>query len=286
MANFESCFDEPIVYKGIEINCATMADGYYLFKSASESLILNQIKEKDINLLTLPYLTYIHKKSEQDENFAILLDMMKHIISVSLKKYETIISEDCLLVYEPTKEHDTFIEEYISAMEEWKLGLEQKKAVQDLLELRDKVQDLAHKIYIEYRFNCTEFDEIRKIICELNGIDTTVYDPAWEKKLIEARQSKIANYHSEENLTISDLVKNLAFYLKRLPQELKNMSILTFDHYIRLMQDFEEYKLNRGAELQGTEFKQKIIHWMRHYKPQGKYDDVLSKNSAAFDSVE
>ncbi|MEI6296313.1 MAG: hypothetical protein WCO84_01530 [bacterium] len=286
MGNFENCFDTPVIYKGVEINCATLADDYYSIKSASESLIVNQLKDKDIDLLQLPYLTYIFKKGEQDENFKILLDMMKYIVSVSFRKYATIILEDSLLIYEPTKEHDQYKNEYLSIIEEMQLGLEQGKETRDLLELREKVLALEKKIYKEYRFNCADFDNIRYIICELNGIDTTVYDPRWEKKLIEARKLKNENYHSEENLTISDLVKNLAFYLKRLPQELKNMSILTFDHYIKLMQDFEEYKLNRSAELQGTEFKQKIIHWIRHYKPQGKYDDVLSKNSAAFDSVE
>ena len=63
------------------------------------------------------------------------------------------------------------------------------------------------------------------------------------------------------------------------------MSYYTFNHYVKMMGEYDEYMLCKTAELQGTEFKEKISHWLKHYAPEGKYDDVTTQNSSAITSV-
>ena len=58
----ETGFDDTVVYKGLTIHRTKVSDGYYHIKLTGESLTVSLKMEKDLDLLGLPYLTYMYKK--------------------------------------------------------------------------------------------------------------------------------------------------------------------------------------------------------------------------------
>lgn len=274
----EDGFNNSYEYKGITLRRAKMKDNYYFIKASGEALTLNIMQEKDLDLLGLPYLTYMYKKSLVDNDFQAYWQYINYILYVSIPDSIVVLNEDSLLVYLKTERFSEFKEEYdicyskIEAFSENGIG-----DIEDVLMAKSRLSELEKIIFDKKSFNAKEFDEIRNILCRINGFDNTQYDPDWEKILIEAKARK-DSISSEEELSLTDLINTLAFYLKKMPDELKEMDFFTFNHYIKLMGDFEEYKINKTAELQGTQFKEKIKHWFSHYRPVGKYDDVVSTN--------
>lgn len=279
----ENGFNDDIEYKGILIRRVTLEDNFYMIKGSSDALTLNLVEEKDIDLLGLPYLTYVYEKSQKDENFITYWQLLNFIFAKSIKDCLVALTRDGLLIYKKTnlfKENQKEYEERSSIVDDFL-----EKDIGDYetaLLSRKRTQELESIMFEKKEFNTTEFDEIREIICKINGFDNTQYDPKWEATLKDAQKMK-ESISTGQGLDIRDLVETLAFYLKKMPEELKNMSYITFIHYIKLMGDFEEYKLNRSAELQGTQFKASINHWISHYKPMGKYDDVMTTKDVSKD---
>lgn len=279
----DSGFDDIIDYKGIKIRRAKLSDGYYMIKASGEALTLNTMNEKNLDLLGLPYLTYINNKSKEDKDFFSYWQVLNWIFYVSIIDADVVLTEDSLTVYEKTESFDQYKAEYLECCDIVENFLDKDIGTQDMaLSARKRITYLERIIYNKKSFSCKEFDEIRNIICQINGFDNTKYDPHWEGILKEAKSLK-NSISDGEGLTLTDLVNTLAFYLKKFPNELRDLDYYTFNHYIKLMGDFEEYKLNRSAELQGTQFKQRLTHWFTHYKPVGKYDDVLSSGDVTKD---
>ena len=72
---------------------------------------------------------------------------------------------------------------------------------------------------------------------------------------------------------LEDLVNAVAFNLGKLPNEIKDMTIRRFDRYLDLEEKKENYRLCKQAELNGTEFKSPLKHWLTAYKPKHRYAD-------------
>lgn len=283
----ETGFDDTVVYKGLTIHRTKVSDGYYHIKLAGESLTVSLKMEKDLDLLGLPYLTYMYKKKDIDPYFSDLWNYMIFILAKSFRDYYVVLNEQTFEILEKTDLYDKYEESYIKEFERLKKYIEKPSATMTGVNMiQEKILDLENKMYNRTVFNETEFDEIRDIICTINGFDNAEYDPKWEFKLLKAKEVADNASHDKEGLTITDLVESLAFYLRKLPHELKDMSYYTFNHYVKMMGEYDEYLLCRTAQLQGTEFKESIKHWLSHYTPKGKYDDLVTQNASAIKSVQ
>ena len=271
-------FNDTVEYKGILLRRLTLRDGYYMIKASGEALTVNLMSEKDLELLGLPYLTYIYRKALKDSNYVSYWQILKWCLYKSFVDCDIDVREDGIIVYKKKEDYLNYADEYYSILASLEILAENIRDNEDeIIEKIKQKEDIENVIYEKIELNCMDFDKIKDIICKINGFDNTKYDPHWESILKEAKDLK--NSISEDGLTLSDLINTLAFYLRKFPTELKDMDYYVFNHYVKLMGDFEEYKLNRSAELQGTEFKQKINHWFTHYKPMGKYDDVVTDSN-------
>lgn len=70
---------------------------------------------------------------------------------------------------------------------------------------------------------------------------------------------------------MEDLIDAVAFSLGKTPKEIKDMTVRRFDRYLELQLDKENYSLCKQAELNGTEFKVPLKHWLKEYKPKSRY---------------
>ena len=279
-------FEDYILYKDIKIYKARMSDGYQFIRSAGEALTISVKLDKDLDLLGLPYLEYMYAKKEKVADYIVYWDLILYICAISFRDYYVLLEKDKLILLDKKEEYDLYVDKYNKEVQNLRDYLSKEYAsMTGVNMIQSKIKDLEDKMYTKISFNSTEFEEIRNIICEINGFDNTDYDPQWEYKLKQAKEMVNQMSPSGRGLTIIDLINSLAFYLKRFPEELKDMSYYTFNHYVKMMGEYDEYMLCKTAELQGTEFKEKISHWLKHYTPEGKYDDVTTQNSSAITSV-
>jgi hypothetical protein len=271
-------FNDVLSFKGIELRRLTLADNYYMIKACGDALTINMDSEKDLELIGIPYLTYVYRKAFKCPDFVGYWQLIKWCLLKTFVNCDIEISENEIIACVKTEEYPRYVDEYESILSRLDyLSCEIEINQGEIIDKVNQKSNIESMIYNKILLTCEDFDGLRTIICAMNGFDNTRYDPYWESVLKEAKNLK--NTIVDSGLTLSDLINTLAFYLRKFPCELKSMDYYTFNHYIKLMGEFEEYKLNRGAELQGTEFKQKITHWFTHYKPVGKYDDVVTSEN-------
>ncbi|MEG1725911.1 MAG: hypothetical protein RR313_11005 [Anaerovoracaceae bacterium] len=227
-------FDEPVIYKGLKLYQCTLKD-YLIFKSAQDSLSLNRAYEKDLELLQLPYLEYVYRKSQTSQESYQIWCMLNCVLSISFATDKFEYSYDCDgFKLSVTQDDNTFL------------------------------------------FTCQEFDEIKELICQINDIVVEDIDPEWEKQLKDA-QKKLATIRDNSGVEFRDMLTAFGVNIGKLPNEMKNISVPTFERYTKMYLDKDEYKINHSAEMSGmVTFKQKIEHWLSHYRPKGKYDNVVS----------
>jgi hypothetical protein len=278
----QAIFDEPVEYKGIKIYPITV--GYYqIVKAASSAFAINTIADTDIELIGLPYMEYLMKKAIKEPSFVHIWDIFNSILKLSFQeqihsfKYEGDFLK--LIVAVPT---DQYNEETMCVYRE-KLN-EYNELAKDsfhmlinerqIKKLRDEIDSLAGAMFVFHTFDDNDFAEIKKIICFLNDIDDTILDPRWEAELKKASEIMAQINSSKNPPDLEDLIDAVAFHLRRLPSEIKNMTIRRFDRYLDLEINKENYRLCRTAELNGTEFKQPLNHWLQKYKPKTRYSDA------------
>ena len=168
-----------------------------------------------------------------------------------------------------------------------------------LLELVTKSSDIEVKV--EYKengnfkkcillingveFNYKDFLEIRKIIFAQAGIDYS--DEFINADTEEAiRQGKAFELKKSKHIppTLEDLLDILSMYLgKNIHEVVQNFTIRKFNHTIKYMSEFEEYKLLKSGEYSGmVSYKEKIPHWIRGHEKEdifkGQQTDYKNSN--------
>lgn len=277
-------FDEPILYKGIYLYPITIKH-YTIFKQVAEILTLNQMSEKDISLLGLPYLEYIYRKSESDESCyysQMLLDVLRMCTKVNNITFSENEQGDIFINFlKPSSDYDELLGGYQELYQRYMECVNTDPLSEVGFALARQLMELREQMFDTYTFNATEFDELRHVICVQNDIDETLLDPEWEETLKEARKL-IAKADHTGGLEFRDLLIALSYDLKKTPDELVNMSITTFDRYVEIMLRKESYGIAKSAEANGAKFKKPIEHWLRHYEPKGKYSDVVVDRADSF----
>lgn len=287
----QAIFDEPVEYKGIKIYPITVKY-YQIVKAASSAFALNTAADTDIELIGLPYMEYLMKKALKEPEFVSVWNIFNSVLQLSFQeqihsfKYEGDFLK--LIVAVPT---DKYNEETMCVYREKlnkynELGKDSFHTLineRQLKKLKTEIDSLAESMFVFHTFGDDDFAEIKKIICFLNDIDETILDPRWEAELKKA-SGIMAKINSSKNPPeLEDLIDAVAFHLHKLPSEIQNMTVRRFDRYLDLEINKENYKLCRTAELNGTEFKQPIVHWLKKYKPKMRYSDA--QNSGGMQEV-
>ena len=284
-------FDEPVEYKGIKIYPITIKY-YQLVKLASEIFSIDQTDETDVELAGLPYMEYLLKKAAKYPEFQELYGIFNSIISLSLGKqlhsfrYEGEFLK--FIVAIPTENYNeetmcVYKEKLNQYSELAKDGFHKLLNKIQIENLNEEIEELANRLFTISSFEDKDYEKIIDIICQINDIDNRKINRLWKKELDEA-QAIINEINGKDTPQFEDLVNVVALYLKKLPNEIKDMTLRRFDRYMELILDKENYTLCKQAEFNGCELKQSPKHWLKHYIPKGRYSG-LENNGAGMEEV-
>jgi hypothetical protein len=284
-------FDEPVDYKGIKIYPITIRY-YHLVKACSHVFAINPIQDKDPTLLGLPYMEYMMTKTIKEPEFidnwqilnAILEisfkdqfhsfkfdgDFLKMYISIPTDKY----NEETMCVYREklNKYNELAFDEYHRLLNELQIK-----------RIKEEIEEMAKELFVTISFNDKEFDEIKSIICYMNDIDTTVIDPMWEVELKKASENMAKINAKQNSPNLEDLIDAVSLMLGKLPSDIMDMTVRRFDRILELELNKEDYVLCRQAELNGTKFKRPLTHWIKAYKPKGRYEGAQNTGESIQD---
>ena len=283
-------FDKPLNYKGIYLYPATLFD-YSIFSNADEYLDTSRINEKNIDLIRLPYLNYMYKKSQLDDIFENKYKMLLYILHVVFKEQEFDIEEDkeskriYLKVYQRTDNFKLLESDYNKIKDEiLKIYNKDKNLFNlDIQKNVEKLNTLKNKMYNVKTITSEEFDEIRQLIMIQNDIKSEHYSNEVEKMLYEAK--KKMNELNKNTIDIEDLISTVSYVMKINPQDMSNMTIRRFNRYMNLIYSKDDYYLYKSQELSGNiKLDSKLPYWINHYEPKGKFDDILIENSTLLSS--
>jgi hypothetical protein len=124
-------------------------------------------------------------------------------------------------------------------------------------------------------FNEQEFDIIRSIVLEQNGLSTEYieeYDPELEKSLL------VLN-NKFNDIVFEDEIFIFCSLLRKTINEIENYTMFQFKkHFERIMVllNYEIYSpLEISGQIKGKDNKEIIKHYLTHFEKVGRYNDVL-----------
>lgn len=279
-------FDKPLIYKNILLYPATLR--YYdIFAVADDCLDINRINEKDIELLRLPYLDYMYRKSLLEEDFKYKWNMLIFILNIVLGTEQILnVIENkennrlYIKVCQKSKDYDLLKKEYDNLTMSFLNQLNSKTLTEkSKSNIQDKLKDLESKLYIDIIINAQEFDEIRELIMLQNDIKSEHYSEE-SKKILEETRQKLKQAKGDSGITFEDLVTAVCYSTHINPSDIENMTIRRFNRYLDITLRKDDYYLYKQAELSGSiELKTELKHWISHYEPKGRYEGLLVKNN-------
>lgn len=283
-------FDEPLEYKTLSLYPAKLFY-YSIFSSADECLDVSRLDERDLRLMRLPYLEYIYEKSLIDEDFKNRWNMLICILSIVLQEQSfDIIREDgrlYLKVYQRSKDYELLNKEYKKLQDEVVDGYANKKINNDnIKDYAKKIDEIKEKMFNIVKIGSEEFEDMRQLIMIQNDIKPQHFNAETEKLLYEMKIKLNNTRKSKSNTTIEDLV-TIVSYMTHIPQsEMQNLTIRRFNRYLDIALSKDEYYMYKSAELTGmVKMKTEIPHWIKHYEPKGKFDDVLMNDDGLISSL-
>ena len=283
-------FDEPLEYKTLSLYPEKLFY-YSIFSSADECLDVSRLDERDLRLMRLPYLEYIYEKSLIDEDFKNRWNMLICILSIVLQEQSfDIIREDgrlYLKVYQRSKDYELLNKEYKKLQDEVVDGYANKKINNDnIKDYAKKIDEIKEKMFNIVKIGSEEFEDMRQLIMIQNDIKPQHFNAETEKLLYEMKIKLNNTRKSKSNTTIEDLV-TIVSYMTHIPQsEMQNLTIRRFNRYLDIALSKDEYYMYKSAELTGmVKMKTEIPHWIKHYEPKGKFDDVLMNDDGLISSL-
>lgn len=134
------------------------------------------------------------------------------------------------------------------------------------------------------------FDDLRRIIIILNGIDFDIdeflnYDT--EQRLLKAQkdQNRIENITDVAN--IEDYIDSLVILMNTSVENIKDMSIRKFWRYIKRYSAYDEYKILKSAEYSGmVTLKEPIKFWMNSIGEEDKYSKLKTDKEILFNKID
>ena len=285
-------FDKPLEYKKVLLYPATLPY-YSIFACADECLDASRIDEKDIKLLRLPYLEYMYEKSLTDENFKNKWDMLICVLGIVFGNEQPfdILRDNGQLfikVYQRSEGYDKLNQQY----EELKIKFANDYAGKEInkIELKniaEKMQKIQDKMFNHIMINSTDFDRMRELIMMQNDIKSEHYDAKTEAFLYRMK-SKLqeARKRTSDSTDLEDLITIVAYNTGRTNKELSEMTIRRFNRYLQYTLSKDDYYMYKQLELCGMiKMKSELPHWIRHYEPKGRFDDILVNGNDMLSSL-
>jgi hypothetical protein len=241
MANYDNFifFDIPVPYRGLNIYPVRVKD-YAHLNLFSQCLTVDKNSIPDARIISMTYLEYLFKTATEDGTpYLFYLD----------KTFELVLKED--------------------------------KSFSDITKSIERyVLDEKGKPFITIggiKYDSSDFEEIRKIICEQNLLELPDEDVQKEvRDALEQAKAYKDKVSGQKSGTLEDFIIALSISTGWKLEEIYELPIRKFVKSIRRMDNFIHYKIYLAASLSGmVEFKDKsfIIHWLSDLE-KGKYDDV------------
>lgn len=284
-------FDKPLEYKNLLLYPATLTY-YSLFASAEECLDVSRLDEKNKRLLRLPYLDYMYEKSLIDENFKNRWNMLICILNIVLKEEQPfdILREKgrvIIKVYQRSENYELLNKEYVATranfLQQYK---NQNPPIDEVQKLSTELTELQEKMYNNIMINSEDFDEIRKLIMLQNDIKPQHYDAQTERLLYEMKAKLRTTRASKSDTDFEDLITVVSYCMNKNQEEMEKLTIRRFNRYLDIVMKKDDYYLYKQLELSGMiKMKSDLPHWINHYEPKGKFDDVLVDSSGLMSSL-
>lgn len=131
-----------------------------------------------------------------------------------------------------------------------------------------------------------DFEEIRKLIMIQNDIKAQHYDAQTEKFLYQMKEKLQQTRAAKDNTDLEDLITVVAYSMNINPTDMENMTIRRFNRYLHIVLSKDDYYMYKQLELSGMiKMKSDLPHWINHYEPKGKFDDILVDSSGLMSSL-
>lgn len=285
-------FDKPLEYKNLLLYPATLPY-YSVFATAEDCLDASRLDEKDKRLLRLSYLDYIYEKSLLDEGFRNRWNMLICILNIVLKEdqpFDIIKQEGKLYikVYQRSENYELLNKEYTilktNFFAQHKDGNPSKAEMENVAK---KLADIQEKMYNNIMIGSEEFEEIRQLIMLQNDVKSQHYNAKTEELLYEMKQKLKQTRVSKDETDLEDLITIVAYSIHKEQSEMENMTIRRFNRYLNIVITKDDYYMYKQLELSGMiKLKSDLSHWISHYKPRGRFDDILVDGGGLISSLQ
>ena len=285
-------FDKPLIYKDLLLYPATLSY-YSIFAIADECLDVFRLNEKNKKFLRLPYLEYMYEKSLVDEGFKDKWSMLICILSIVLGEEQPfdIVREKgkiYIKVYQRSENYELLNKEYTILRTNFLAQHKEKKATEaEISKIAKKLQDIQDKMYTYTMIGSEEFEEMRHLIMLQNDIKPQHYDIKTEAFLYKMKQKLRQSKKKDSEVDFEDLVTIVSCALHKSQQEMANLTIRRFNRYLNIIMNKDDYYMYKQLELSGMiEMKTDLPHWISHYEPKGKFDDILVNGEGLISSLQ
>ncbi len=272
-------FDKPLEYKTLSLYPAKLFY-YSIFSSADECLDVSRLDERDLRLMRLPYLEYMYEKSLINEDFKNRWNMLICILSIVLQEQSfDIIRENgrlYLKVYQRSKDYELLNKQYKALQDKIIEEYSESKKIDDIKEYATKMGEIKDKMFNIITISSEEFDEMRQLIMLQNDIKPQHFNAETEKLLYEMKIKLKSTRKDNSYTTMEDLITIVSYSMHISNEEMENLTIRRFNRYLDIALSKDDYYMYKSLELSGAiKMKSEIPHWIKHYEPKGKFDDVL-----------
>ena len=272
-------FDKPLEYKTLSLYPAKVFY-YSIFSSADECLDVSRLDERDLRLMRLPYLEYMYEKSLINEDFKNRWNMLICILSIVLQEQSfDIIRENgrlYLKVYQRSKDYELLNKQYKALQDKIIEEYSESKKIDDIKEYATKMEEIKDKMFNIITISSEEFDEMRQLIMLQNDIKPQHFNAETEKLLYEMKIKLKSTRKDNSYTTMEDLITIVSYSMHISNEEMENLTIRRFNRYLDIALSKDDYYMYKSLELSGAiKMKSEIPHWIKHYEPKGKFDDVL-----------
>lgn len=283
-------FDKPLEYKSLLLYPVTLPY-YSIFASADECLDVSRLDEKNKKLLRLPYLDYLYEKSLLDNSFKNKWNMLICILNIVFRKdqpFDIIRQEGrvYIKVYQRSEKYELLNKEYTIIRTNFLQQHKEKEASEvELEDVAKKLTELQEKMYNHIMIGAEDFDIIRDMIMQQNDIKPQHYDIKTEQLLYQMK-AKLSSTRKTDGTDLEDLITIVCYSMHIKPEEMIDMTIRRFNRYLNIITSKDDYYMYKQLELSGMiKMKSDLPHWISHYKPKGKFDDVLISNEEFVSSL-
>jgi copper chaperone CopZ len=238
-----SLFGEPVVVHSIKLYPVKMKR-YTEFMLFSQIFKMKKNRIPDISIIKMSYLDFLVKYLPEHPEMCFMNPIDMFILALSM----------CM-------DEETIKRTQITADEKERI----------FLKIISKSED-EEPLFIGGQ----EFEDIRKTILEINGIDDVDYtlSEEVESALEEAREQQ-AQITKESPATLEDMIDCYHVVTGVGYDEISEMQIRKFFNNIRRIITIENYRIIKAAQMSGmVTFKEDIPHWLRKLEKPKAFSDV------------